>query len=192
MKRITPALAVLCLFLPASVATREAVAAPASAFTDPDAIDAAVAAFTGAQAGDVGGAIRPVDRRLRLAPCRQALAVDWHGPAGAPPASAFPASASPVGALRRDTLVVRCPDVGGWRIFVPVRGEAGSAPTAPAVLRGEAPTVTVAGAGFAVSQAGEALDAGPVGAWIRVRVSGKSEPLRAKVIRPGLVSVEVP
>lgn len=177
MKRITPALAALCLILPAPVTMTEATAAPAPAFADLEAIDAAITAFTGAPAGEVGGALRPVDRRLRLAQCRQTLAIDWHGPAGAP---------------RRDTLVVRCPDASGWRIFVPVRAEAGSAPAAPAVLRGEALTISVTGPGFAVSQPGEALDAGPVGAWIRVRVAGKSEPLRAKVMRPGLVSVEVP
>lgn len=151
--------------------------AAAQTFADPQAVDAAVAAFTGAMPGEPGGAQRPVDRRLRLAACRQALAVEWHGPAALP---------------RRDTVQVRCPDAGGWRIFVPLLTGAGTRSDLPAVGRGEAVTISVIGTGFAVSQPGEALEAGPVGAWIKVRVAGKNEPLRAQVVRPGLVSVPVP
>ena len=90
---------------------------------------------------------------------------------------------------RRDAVLVQCPDLGGWRIFVPVLQ---SAPQGDAVLRGEAVTIEVAGPGFAVSQPGEAIDAGAVGAWIRVRTANAgAQPLRARVVRPGLVSIAV-
>ena len=48
------------------------LAAPAlaQATADLDAVDRAVAQFTGAPLGQPGGAAMPTDRRLRLAPCR--------------------------------------------------------------------------------------------------------------------------
>lgn len=151
-----------------------AFAQPARAepFADHAAIDAAVADFTGAGIGQGGGATLPVDRRLRLAACRQPLALGWNG-------------------ARRDSVVVSCPDAGSWRIFVPVLVAAPTAAAAPAIARGEAVTIEASGEGFSVSQPGEALDAGAVGAWIRVRPAGKGEPLRARIVRPGLVSLPV-
>ncbi len=149
-----------------------ALAAP---LTDLAAIDNAVAAFTGQQIGVPGGAAQPVDRRLRLAGCSAPLALSWYGAAQA-------------------SVLVRCPDAGGWRVFVPVsaaRAAQAAAPEAMAVARGEGVTVSVAGDGFTVSQPGEALDAGAVGAWIRVRMSAKGDPLRARIVRPGLVELPV-
>lgn len=149
-----------------------AVAAP---LTDLAAIDNAVAAFTGQQIGLPGGAAQPVDRRLRLAACAAPLALSWYG-------------------NTQTSVLVRCPDAGGWRVFVPVstaRVAPTVAPAAMAVARGEGVTVMVAGNGFSVSQPGEALDAGAVGAWIRVRTSAKGDPLRARVVRPGLVELPV-
>lgn len=148
------------------------VAAP---LTDLAAIDRAVAAFTGQQIGVPGGAAQPVDRRLRLAACSAPLALSWYGNA-------------------QTSVLVRCPDAGGWRVFVPVSAERAVpsvAPAAMAVMRGEGVTVTVAGDGFSVSQPGEALDAGAVGAWIRVKTAAKTDPLRARVVRPGLVELPV-
>lgn len=149
-----------------------APSAKAETFADLAAIDAAVAQFAGAAIGQAGGATLPVDRRLRLAACRQPLALGWNG-------------------ARRDAVVVSCPDAGSWRIFVPLLVTAPAVAAAPAVARGEAVTIEASGEGFSVSQPGEALEAGAVGAWIRVRPAGKSEPLRARVIRPGLVSLPV-
>ena len=84
----------------------------------------------------------------------------------------------------------QCPDAGGWRLFVPVKAGAQGSSGAPAVNRGDAVTMAITGDGFSVSQPVEALDAGPVGAWIRVRtIGGTGDPLRAKVVRPGLVSL---
>lgn len=145
----------------------------AAAFADPVAIDRAVEAFTGAPAGVEGGARTPVDRRLRLAACPAPLALSWHGTA-------------------RGNVLVQCPAAPGWRIFVPVLGAAAAPAAAPAVVRGDPVTIAVAGAGFSVSQPGEALESGPAGSWIRVRgLAGKAQPMRARVVRAGLVEVPV-
>lgn len=137
-------------------------------------IDRAVARFAGAPTGVPGGAAMPLDRRLRLAPCRVPLALGWYG-------------------TLRDTVEVSCPVAGGWRLYVPLMGAAQSAAAAPLVARGDAVTITVSGDGFAVSQPGEALEAGGEGAWIRVRGPGpKGAVLRARVLRPGLVGIDLP
>lgn len=154
-----------------------AAAAPSSAqsspFHDLVAIDRAVAAFTGGGIGEPGGATLPVDRRLRLAACRSPLSLDWQG-------------------NRQDTVLVQCPDAGGWRLFVALSGNARQAPAAaPAISRGEAVTITAAGEGFSVAQSGEALDSGALGSWIRVRTSARATPIRARIERPGLVVVPI-
>ena len=152
------------------------IASPALAqsLTDPAAIDRAVAEFTGVPLGAPGGAAQPVDRRLRLASCTSPLALSLYG-------------------QRRDAVLVQCPTVG-WRLYVPLKADPLAAlPVAPAVLRGDAVTISLGGEGFAVSQPGEALEAGPVGGWIKVRtLASGGTPLRARIIRPGLVGIELP
>lgn len=162
MKRLF-ALPLLCAALPAAT----------QSLADPAAIDLAVAAFTGAAQGMPGGAAAPVDRRLRLTACPAPLALDWYG-------------------ALRDTVVVACPAAGGWRLYVPLSG-GGRVAEPPAIARGDAVTISASGEGFAISQPGEALEAGPVGAWIKVRstIAG-AQPLRARVIRPGLVGIVLP
>jgi len=150
-------------------------AAPALAagFADPAAIDRAVAEFTGAQVGAPGGARTPVDRRLRLAACGSGLTLEWYGRA-------------------RDTVLVRCPEQGGWRLFVPLAA-GGALQSGPDVVsRGEMVTISVRGSGFTLSRQGEALEAGAVGEWIRVKPANRGEPLRAQVVRPGVVGMELP
>ena len=147
----------------------------AQSYADLGAIDNAVAAFTGAAQGSPGGAAQPVDRRLRLAPCPAELALAWYG-------------------TRRDTVEVRCPVAGGWKLYAPIAGGgSGAAAAAPIILRGDAVTISVSGAGFAVSQPGEAMDSGSIGAWIKVRgPSAEGAVLRARVLRPGLVGMDLP
>lgn len=135
----------------------------AAPFADLDAMDRAVADFAGAPA-------MPLDRRLRLAPCVSPLAFSWRTP-------------------RRDTVVVECPDAGGWRLFVPVSQAADVA--VPVINRGDAVTVAVSGAGFSVSQSGEALESGASGGWVRVKTAG-GQSMRAQVVRPGMVSIPLP
>jgi len=152
------------------------VIAAASPYADLDAIDRQVAQFTGAVIGQPGGAGAPVDRRLRLQPCKSPLALGWHG-------------------SRRDTVVVQCPDAGAWKLFVPVAAGAQNLAAAPAINRGDAVTIAVNGDGFSVSQPGEAMEEGAVGSWIKVRsvsVSrryGTADTMRAQIVRPGLVAI---
>ncbi len=156
-------------------------AAATSPFADLEAIDRQVAAFTGAPVGEIGGALTPVDRRLRLAPCRSGLALSWRGNG-------------------QDSVVVQCGDPGGWRLFVPVRRPAtvAQAPAEQVVKRGDAVAISVAGEGFTVTQPGMALEGGAEGDWIRVRpLSGagptnRTQELRAQIVSPGTVAVPLP
>jgi flagella basal body P-ring formation protein FlgA len=168
------------IFLAAAAAL---LAAPAQAqtVTDLAQIDRAVEQFTGAPIGAPSGAAQPVDRRLHLARCAAPPALSWYG-------------------SRRDTVLVRCPDPGSWRIFVPLSAGAPPEQSAPAVLRGEAVTIAISGEGFTVAQAGEALEPGAVGSWIRVRSAqiggqvagqGNAQAIRARVVRPGLVTLDI-
>lgn len=163
-----------------------AVSLPAQAagFTDLSMIDLEVSRFTGATIGTPGGARLPVDRRLKLAGCAAPLALDWYGP-------------------RRDTVLVRCPTPDGWRIYVPVEtGTPGGVRQEAAVARGDNVSITLRGHGFSLSRQGEALEPGAVGQWIRVRPAASAaaganrnsaaEPIRARVLRPGAVGMDLP
>lgn len=159
------------------IAAAAALPTPAlAAMADLAAIDRQVAQFTGAPQGTIGGAVLPVDRRLRLAACNSPLSLGWH-------------------TARKESVVVQCPDAGAWRLFVPVTPaqQASAEPQAPAVTPNEAVTVSVVGDGFAVSQPGIAMDKGAVGAWVRVKMVSGGQPrgdaMRAQVVRPGLVKV---
>lgn len=150
-----------------------ATAAQAAPFADLAAIDREVAVFAGQPIGQPGGAALPVDRRLRLEYCAAPLALGWYG-------------------VRRDTVLVQCP-TSGWRVFVPLQSSGAGPQAAAAIARGDAVSITISGRGFAVSQPGEALEGGPIGAWIRVRsIAPGAAPLRALVIRPGVVGIELP
>ena len=147
------------------------IAAPAAAQTQADlsAIEREAAAF----AGVPQAALVPLDRRLRLAPCAADLSLRWYGSA-------------------RETVEVRCPVPGGWRLFVPVAG-ASAGTTATVVAKGDAVSIVVRDQGFAVAQPGEALEAGGQGAWIKVRPLRAGAPvLRARVLRPGQVGIDLP
>jgi flagella basal body P-ring formation protein FlgA len=154
----------------------DAHAANMSPFADLAAIDAQVASFTGHATGQSGGASMPVDRRLRINACRSPVAVSWR-------------------AGRRDSVLVECPDPGSWRLFVPVRQAEAGAAGAVAIARGESVNIAVVGEGFSVSQAGEAMDSGSIGDWIRVRGlkngTAQGEPMRAQITRPGTVEVQM-
>ena len=163
----------------AAVIVAMGLSAPAQAqapYTNLAAIDRAVAAFTGAVIGLPGGASLPVDRRLRLTQCSAPFELSWRGG-------------------RHDTVVVQCPDPGSWHLFVPVHTQAGQG-GGNAVDRGDSVTIAVTGDGFSVSQPGEAMEAGAVGDWIRVRGvkdgSPRADPMRARIVRPGEVEVPLP
>ncbi len=166
--------------LTASAALAAIWATPASSqtgFTDHAAIDAAIEAFTGAPAGAIGGARTPVDRRLRLAACRGELVLGFYG-------------------NRVDMLTVACSDAGSWRIFVALNSPASAAPVqsraaepVDIIARGDMVSIVVEGPGFIVQQAGEAMEAGAQGHWIRVRPAGTRETLRGRIDGPGKVTI---
>jgi flagella basal body P-ring formation protein FlgA len=148
--------------------------ASAAGFADPSDIDQAVARFTGASVGAEGGARLPVDRRLKLTRCEAPLALEWYG-------------------RYRDTVLVRCPVAGGWRLFVPVESGAAAAPKEPIVARGESVAIVVQGKGFTLSRQGEAMEGGALGDWIRVRPAGnRTDPIRVRIIEPGKVGMDLP
>lgn len=145
-----------------------ALAAPVAAqsLTDLAEVDRQVAAF--ARQGTP-----PVDRRLRLARCASPLALNWFG-------------------ADQAAVQVRCPVPGGWSLYVPLRSS-GPAPAVPLVQRGDAVQIQVRGDGWAVSQPGEALEAGPAGSWIKVRgLAPRAPVLRGKVLGAGVVGLDVP
>lgn len=160
----------------AALAAATAFGAPAAAaadFMDHAAIDREVSRFTGATIGAQGGARAPVDRRLKLATCQSSLALEWYGNA-------------------QDTVLVRCPDASGWRIFVPLVGGRAGAPAQDVVVRGEVVSIAVNGRGFTLSRQGEAMEAGAIGEWIRVRPAGtRDDPIRVQVLRPGRVGMDL-
>ncbi len=150
-------------------------------FENLDRLDGLVATTAGAGIGQPGGAVAPIDRRLRLAPCPSLPQVD-------PPA---------LGAV-----AVSCPALG-WRLRVPLLagGEIASAlppgirraPTAtapqPVVRKGD-PVQLMAGDGsFTVSRAMIADEDGVAGATIRVRQDPRSPPVSARVEGAGMVRI---
>lgn len=160
--------------LVAAGALAAALPAFAEGFHDPSGIDRDVAQFTGAPTGSAGGARLPVDRRLKLSRCPMPLALEWYGSTG-------------------QTVLVRCPIAGGWRLFVPIAGLPAGATPEPVVTRGEVVAIVIQGRGFTVTHQGEALEAGAVDEWIRVRPAGaKRDTVRARVLQPGKVALGLP
>ena len=152
-----------------------AFAAPAAAqgFEDLDMLEARITAELGAAIGEPGGPVRPLDRRLRLAPCPEPAAID--SPA--------------LGAV-----AVRCPPVG-WRIRVPlVAGGAtvsfeASVPEEPIVHRGDQVEVVVLASSFSVSTTAIAEQDGAPGDRIRVRTDRRSAPFTGQVLADGRVAL---
>lgn len=149
--------------------------ARAGSFASPAAIDSAVSAFLGAEIGAAGGAVRPVDRRLKLADCAEGVLVDWYGRSGT-------------------TLQVSCPS-RGWRIFVATDGKgspgnAGGRSLEKLVQKGETVSLVYEGRGFVLTRQGEALEAGTQDQWIKIKPVGENaKPVRGQVLRPGTVRV---
>ena len=161
--------------LTALLATGAAAASP----MDLTIIDRAVADFTGAEVGQPGGAKLPVDRRLKLANCESPLDMQWFG---------------------RDqrSVQVVCPGAG-WRIYVAVDAGFSNANRMPQqfgeaiIKRGENVSILVRGKGFTLTRQGAAVEDGAEGEWIKVRASDqRTETLRALVLRPGQVGIDLP
>ncbi len=150
-----------------------ATTAQAQGFENLESIERQVAAFAEGDPADPTSTLIPVDRRLRLSACATALELAWPG-------------------TRRDSVLVRCPQPGGWKIYVRLlAGSTTRAAMTPVVMKGDSVTVMLRGPGFSVSQSGEAMEPGAVDSWVRVRV-GKDGEMRARVLRPGVVGMNLP
>lgn len=153
-------------------------AAAAAPPQDLHQLDVMIAQFTGASIGEEGGAMQPVDKRLRLTACSSSPEFSWHNE-------------------KQTTLIARCTDAGGWRIYVPIRQNLAAPAADPAntvaVSRGDAVSIAVMGGGFSVSRPGEALENGAIGEWISVRPATqdrrRAEPIRARILKPGVVTL---
>ena len=147
-------------------------------FQDNQALDRAVAAFTGQPAGAEGGARTPVDTRLKLASC-PTVSLSWRTAA-------------------RDAVTVACtgPD---WRIYVPVKHSvpiaqegAGARPeprvaakAAPVIKRGDPVLIEAGSRGFSISREGLAMgDAAPGGRFL-IRVEDGRTPVQAIAVDSG-------
>lgn len=158
-------------------------------FENLDRIDSLVAMTVGANLGEPGGPIAPVDRRLRLAACPATPSID--GPV-------FGAA------------IVKC-DALGWRIRVPlVAGGAAAAsgpvprsaqsasfqrpaynpaPKEAVVKKGDPVQLTAGNSSFSISRAMVADEDGAIGETIRVREDKKSAPILAQVVDMGVVRI---
>lgn len=169
----------------AAMALAAAAAQPALAqqkFENLDRLDGLVAMTVGANIGEPGGPVAPVDRRLRLAACPVTPSVE--GPT-------FGAA------------IVKC-DSLGWRIRVPLSG-GGAATVAPVarygavaarpaqrdlvVKRGDPVQLIAGNASFSVSRVMIADEDGAVGDTIRVREDKKAAPVLAQVVEMGTVRI---
>ncbi|MDQ2878416.1 MAG: flagella basal body P-ring formation protein FlgA [Pseudomonadota bacterium] len=167
----------LSLTAVAVLAASPALAVPG--FQDTNAIDRAVASFTGHTIGEDGGARTPVDTRLRLATCAM-VSLAWHGTA-------------------HDAVVVTCTGPE-WRLFVPVRITAsapvpeGAAPAAavnaaPVIKRGDPVMISAGSPGFSISREGIAMgDAAPGGRFL-VKCDGSRTPVQAVAVEQGVATL---
>ena len=107
----------------------------------------------------------PIDKRLRLAKCPD-----------------VPIIAPEVG----DVVVVRCPALG-WRLRVPVRGQAATEQQAERVIRkGDMIECITVGTGFAISTQMIALDDAAKGQTLRVKSLTSPTPMTAVAKSRGL------
>lgn len=161
------------------------VAAPAGAqdFQSTAVLDTVVSQFTGKSVGEQGGAIAPIDTRLKLTRCA-APQLEWRSEG-------------------HDAVVVRCM-APAWKIFVPVAAVPRPRAVVPAptpanvvvrppvpvkaelvIKRGDAVTVEAGSEGFSISRQGIATNDAPAGGRIGVKVDDKQPPIQAIAIEPG-------
>lgn len=151
-------------------------ASPAAAqgFENLDMLDSRIAAALGANIGEPGGPVQPLDRRLHLAACPQPVEI------GEPMIGA---------------VTVNCRSLG-WRIRVPLaaggQAAAASAPQARAaaiVHRGDQVELVAITASFTVSTLGVADQDGAPGDRIRVRTERRAAPFIGQVLADGRVAL---
>lgn len=149
-----------------------AVPAFGQSFENLDRLDSRIAAALGAGIGDPGGAVTPLDRRLRLAACP---------------------SPATIGAPAMGAVAVSCPALG-WRIRVPLAGGGAAAEVAqqraePVIRRGDQVELVALARSFSVSTLGIAEQDGAPGDRIRVRTDRRAAPFIGEVTADGRVAL---
>jgi len=134
------------------------IAAHGQSFQSLDAITARAQAVSDAP-------VRPLDPRIRLAPCPEPLDAD-------------PASPTAV--------TVRCNPLG-WRVSVAL--SQASRATTPVIRRGDPVTIAFAAAGFSITAMGVAESDAALGQPVRARLDAKGAPVMGEARGPGLVRV---
>lgn len=160
-----------------------AAAAHAQQFENLDRLDSIVAMSVGANIGEPGGAVAPVDRRLKLAACPQVPQMSG---------------------MMFGAAMVECKALG-WRIRVPLNPGGQQQPMAtmqpmsygygrPApmqkqivVKKGDPVQLVAGGTAFRVTRMMIADEDGAAGDMIRVREDKKSDPVLARVQEMGIV-----
>lgn len=146
-------------------------AANAAGFEDIDLLEMRLTAALGANVGEPGGPTRPIDRRLKLAPCPEPAAFE-------PPA---------LGAA-----TIRC-EALGWRVRVPLTrlaaAQIAAAKAEPMVRKGDQVELTASSGSFTVSTVAVAEQDGAPGERIRVRSEGKKGAVIGVVTEDGRVSL---
>lgn len=156
-------------------------AAQAAPLENLDALERRLVIALGADIGQPGGPVAPIDRRMRLASC----------PA---PAEVEPPYAG--------AAVLRCAPVG-WRIRVPVlpggmvRMASAAQPRTivravrdePVIRRGDPVEIRTAYAGFTVTKRMIAEQDGAPGERIRVRTEPRTRPMVVEVVDVGLARI---
>lgn len=144
---------------------------------DLDQLQRMVVAALGADVGQPGGPMAPIDRRMRLAACPTGIQLD-------PPSAA--------------AITVRC-TTAGWRLRVPlmrangaIAGAAGQngGPAglgAADIRKGDPVQLIAQGASYSISVDATAMEDGRIGNRIRVSSASKGSTLFAEVIDIGRV-----
>ncbi len=158
------------------------VSAPAYAqqFENLDRLDSIVAMSVGANIGQPGGAVAPVDRRLKLAACPQVPQMSG---------------------MMFGAAMIECKPLG-WRIRVPLHpgdqqpmatmqpaayGRAAPVQRQVVVKKGDPVQMIAGGSAFMVTRMMIADEDGAPGDMIRVREDKKSDPVMARVQESGIV-----
>lgn len=115
-----------------------------------------------------GGPVSPVDRRLKLAACPEALQAD---------------------PLSLGAVTVRCASLG-WRVRVLTAMAQASDHSTPIIIkRGDPVSVHFVAPGFSVTTSGIADSEARIGERVRVRVEQKAMPVMGEAIDAGSVRV---
>ena len=158
-----------------------ATTAHAQQFENLDRLDSIVAMSVGANIGEPGGAVAPVDRRLKLAACPQVPQMSG---------------------MMFGAAMIEC-KAQGWRIRVPLYPGGQQQPLAamqqasygrPAAIqkqvvvkKGDPVQLIAGGSAFMVTRMMIADEDGAAGDMIRVREDKKSDPVMARVQESGIV-----